>query len=126
MCLPISSVASVCQDAEENKLSYTEVFHEYQAVVERNLEQRLSAAIPGFCMETFIQVGCMAFSCIVLLLLCHLCHTGLGDLRQEECGLQAGAAVHLCFAVSPKSSASDHAVAAHVGRSNSAMSIISK
>ena len=45
------------QDVDENKLSYTDTFHEYQAVVERNLEQRLSAAIPDFSMDSFIQVG---------------------------------------------------------------------
>ncbi|KAL3133711.1 ADP-ribosylation factor-like protein 2-binding protein [Trebouxia sp. C0010 RCD-2024] len=42
------------EDADENKLFYTQVFQEYQAVVERSLEQRLSAAIPNFSMDTFI------------------------------------------------------------------------
>ena len=44
------------QDDEENKLYYTDIFHEYQAVVEANLEQRLAAAIPCFSMENFIGV----------------------------------------------------------------------
>lgn len=37
-------------------MSHTEVFQEYQAVVEKDLEQRLSAAIPDFSMESFIEV----------------------------------------------------------------------
>jgi len=56
LCLLYHTYLSAFQDAEENKLSYTEVFHEYQAVVEKDLEQRLSAAIPDFSMESFIEV----------------------------------------------------------------------
>lgn len=49
------------QDADENKLCYTQVFQDYQAVVERSLEQRLSAAIPDFSMDTFIAVRLVYF-----------------------------------------------------------------
>lgn len=55
--------AWLVQDADENKLFYTEIFQEYQAVVERSLEQRLSAAIPNFSMDIFIAVSMCALIC---------------------------------------------------------------
>ena len=48
---------TLLQDADENKLVYTDIFRDYQVVVERGLEQRLSACIPDFSMDTFIQVS---------------------------------------------------------------------
>lgn len=56
--------ASLLQDADENKLFYTDIFHDYQQVVEGSLEQRLSAAIPNFSMDTFITVGNCAITCV--------------------------------------------------------------
>ena len=50
------------QDADENKLFYTDIFHDYQKVVEGSLEQRLSAAIPNFDMDTFIMVSMCAIT----------------------------------------------------------------
>ena len=58
LCVIQARVCSILlQDADENKLIYTDIFQEYQAVVERSLEQRLAAAIPNFSMDTFIEVG---------------------------------------------------------------------
>eukprot|EP01001_Neometanema_parovale_P012371 NODE_8663_length_689_cov_24.681979_g8405_i0.p1 GENE.NODE_8663_length_689_cov_24.681979_g8405_i0~~NODE_8663_length_689_cov_24.681979_g8405_i0.p1 ORF type:complete len:183 (+),score=43.38 NODE_8663_length_689_cov_24.681979_g8405_i0:56-604(+) len=42
-------------DASENKLAYTTVFKAYNDEIENYLEQRLTAAIPGFSMEAFME-----------------------------------------------------------------------
>ncbi|XP_068594988.1 LOW QUALITY PROTEIN: ADP-ribosylation factor-like protein 2-binding protein [Brachionichthys hirsutus] len=42
------------EESEENKLSYTIVFNEYVAVVERHLEQQLTERILHFNMNTFL------------------------------------------------------------------------
>ena len=40
---------------EENKLIYMQLFKQYQTLLEREIETRLKAAIPGFDLQTFIQ-----------------------------------------------------------------------
>ncbi|CAN9498696.1 unnamed protein product [Ophioblennius macclurei] len=44
------------EDSEENKLSYTPIFNEYVNLLEKHLEQQLVERIPGFHMNTFIQM----------------------------------------------------------------------
>ncbi|XP_034542557.1 ADP-ribosylation factor-like protein 2-binding protein isoform X2 [Notolabrus celidotus] len=43
-------------DSEENKLSYTPIFNDYVDLLENHLEQQLMAKIPGFKMNTFIEL----------------------------------------------------------------------
>lgn len=40
---------------EENKLIYMQLFKQYQTLLEREIETRLKAAIPGFDLQAFIQ-----------------------------------------------------------------------
>ncbi|XP_051237039.1 ADP-ribosylation factor-like protein 2-binding protein [Dicentrarchus labrax] len=44
------------EDSEENKLSYTSIFNEYVALLEKYLEQQLMERIPGFSMNTFTEL----------------------------------------------------------------------
>lgn len=41
-------------DSEENKLIYTQLFEEYHTQLERVIESRLCAAVPGFSMSEFM------------------------------------------------------------------------
>ncbi|KAM8860610.1 ADP-ribosylation factor-like protein 2-binding protein [Synchiropus picturatus] len=43
-------------DSEENKLSYTTIFNEHVDLLEKHLESQLVRRIPGFNMNTFIQI----------------------------------------------------------------------
>ncbi|XP_029379353.1 ADP-ribosylation factor-like protein 2-binding protein isoform X2 [Echeneis naucrates] len=43
-------------DSDENKLSYTSIFNEYVDLLEKHLEQQLKERIPGFNMNTFIEL----------------------------------------------------------------------
>ncbi|XP_070687151.1 ADP-ribosylation factor-like protein 2-binding protein [Pempheris klunzingeri] len=43
-------------DSDENKLSYTSIFNEYVDLLEKYLEQQLVERIPGFIMNTFIEL----------------------------------------------------------------------
>ncbi|XP_053175505.1 ADP-ribosylation factor-like protein 2-binding protein [Scomber japonicus] len=43
-------------DSDENKLSYTAIFNEYVDLLEKHLEQQLMRRIPGFNMNTFIEL----------------------------------------------------------------------
>ncbi|XP_017274384.1 ADP-ribosylation factor-like protein 2-binding protein [Kryptolebias marmoratus] len=43
-------------DSDENKLSYTPIFNEYVDLLEKHLEQQLTERIPGFNMNTFIEL----------------------------------------------------------------------
>ncbi|XP_042352537.1 ADP-ribosylation factor-like protein 2-binding protein [Plectropomus leopardus] len=44
------------EDSDENKLSYTPIFNEYVDLLEKHLEQQLMERIPGFNMNTFIEL----------------------------------------------------------------------
>ncbi|XP_029952895.1 ADP-ribosylation factor-like protein 2-binding protein [Salarias fasciatus] len=44
------------EDSEENQLSYTPIFNEYVNLLEKHLEQQLVERIPGFHMNTFIEL----------------------------------------------------------------------
>lgn len=44
------------EDSEENKLSYTPIFNDYVDLLEKYLEQQLMEKIPGFNMNTFIEL----------------------------------------------------------------------
>ncbi|XP_041650724.1 ADP-ribosylation factor-like protein 2-binding protein [Cheilinus undulatus] len=44
------------EDSEENKLSYTPIFNEYVDLLEKYLEQQLMEKIPGFNMNSFIEL----------------------------------------------------------------------
>ncbi|XP_026166890.1 ADP-ribosylation factor-like protein 2-binding protein isoform X1 [Mastacembelus armatus] len=46
----------VFEDSDENKLSYTPIFNEYVELLEKHLEQHLMERIPGFNMNTFIEL----------------------------------------------------------------------
>ncbi|XP_008309354.1 ADP-ribosylation factor-like protein 2-binding protein [Cynoglossus semilaevis] len=43
-------------DSDENKLSYTPIFKEYVDLLEKHLERQLVERIPGFHMNTFIEL----------------------------------------------------------------------
>jgi ADP-ribosylation factor 2-binding protein len=43
----------VFNDSEENKIEYTALFEEYTGLMERTLEERLAAKVPGFNMRRF-------------------------------------------------------------------------
>ncbi|XP_075916202.1 ADP-ribosylation factor-like protein 2-binding protein [Petromyzon marinus] len=43
------------EDTEENKLSYTQIFHQYMELIEGYITAQLSARLPGFSMATFVQ-----------------------------------------------------------------------
>ncbi|XP_028307466.1 ADP-ribosylation factor-like protein 2-binding protein [Gouania willdenowi] len=43
-------------DSDENKLSYTPIFNEYVALMEKHLEQQLMERIPEFKMDTFTEL----------------------------------------------------------------------
>merc|ERR1712216_1037269 len=43
------------EDTEENKLIYTEVFKNYADTIEGFLDQKITAAIPEFKMEKFVE-----------------------------------------------------------------------
>uniref|UniRef100_UPI0037E7539B ADP-ribosylation factor-like protein 2-binding protein isoform X2 n=1 Tax=Semicossyphus pulcher TaxID=241346 RepID=UPI0037E7539B len=43
-------------DSEENKLCYTPIFNEYVDLLEKHLELQLMEKIPGFKMNTFIDL----------------------------------------------------------------------
>jgi ADP-ribosylation factor 2-binding protein len=43
----------VFSDSEENKIEYTALFEEYTGLMERTLEERLAAKVPGFKMRRF-------------------------------------------------------------------------
>ncbi|XP_074533921.1 ADP-ribosylation factor-like protein 2-binding protein isoform X2 [Halichoeres trimaculatus] len=44
------------EDSEENKLSYTSIFNDYVDLLEKRLEQQLIEKIPGFDMNSFIEL----------------------------------------------------------------------
>ncbi|XP_070828607.1 ADP-ribosylation factor-like protein 2-binding protein [Chaetodon trifascialis] len=44
------------EDSDENKLSYTPIFNEYVDLLEKYLEQQLVERLPGFNMDTFIEL----------------------------------------------------------------------
>ncbi|XP_028264171.1 ADP-ribosylation factor-like protein 2-binding protein [Parambassis ranga] len=43
------------EDSDENKLSYTLIFHEYVELLEKYLEEQLMEKIPGFNMDNFLD-----------------------------------------------------------------------
>ncbi|CAG5958390.1 unnamed protein product, partial [Menidia menidia] len=43
-------------DSDENKLCYTLIFNEYVDLLEKHLEQQLIERVPGFNMNTFIEM----------------------------------------------------------------------
>eukprot|EP00955_Chlamydomonas_euryale_P077913 363050-Chlamydomonas_euryale.AAC.2 len=44
------------EDTEENKLVYTDIFSRYTALVERCIEAKLTASVPGFSMGEFMAM----------------------------------------------------------------------
>jgi ADP-ribosylation factor 2-binding protein len=43
----------IFEETEENKLEYTELFNQYTALIESNLNEKLRSRIPGFEMSMF-------------------------------------------------------------------------
>eukprot|EP00057_Strongylocentrotus_purpuratus_P031483 XP_784775.3 PREDICTED: ADP-ribosylation factor-like protein 2-binding protein [Strongylocentrotus purpuratus] len=45
----------VFEDTEENKFEYTDIFNQYTRLIEKYIEEQLTARIPAFCMEEFLK-----------------------------------------------------------------------
>nr|XP_054748952.1 ADP-ribosylation factor-like protein 2-binding protein [Lytechinus pictus] len=45
----------VFEDTEENKFEYTDLFNQYTKLIEKYIEEQLTARIPAFCMEEFLK-----------------------------------------------------------------------